>query len=469
MASPTSSAPHAKGASPVDEFQWTVQPLAERVVQDILADAVRRSTFAAELQRRMRDETGTRLFDWLDHVVVGDAGGLRESLRNAGFIGRFAAGAGECFVHEEGMFPTLIPSHDGTTRLAIKVESVSDYLAIGPVSTRGTIEGEPLAPIRRAMVSSENDVEVWVVERHGYRGFGAAGEPPEKAWLVLKHAEAFRLRQRTFGDDAEGFADANRLIDEAVADLGVDRACDLFFAAEREYWQRRNRAAQVQKARQDRLGLGWANHDHHTYRSSREYFASLIAVFEKLGFHCRERFYAGKDAGWGAQVLEQPTAGVVIFADVDMSPEELLGDFSHAGLPPRKALGTVGLWCALHGEAFLQAGMHHLECQFDFEALKQQLESEEGVKVMKPFTNFPHLRQAFTEGEVWPVRPARVERLLSAGRITAEQAKQFREKGALGSHLENLERNQGFKGFNQTGISEIIARTDPRAHVARSA
>ena len=107
--------------------------------------------------------------------------------------------------------------------------------------------------------------------------------------------------------------------------------------------------------------------------------------------------------------------------------------------------------------------MHHLECQFDFDALKQQLEAEAGVKTMKPFTDFPYLRQAFTEGERWPVRPERIERLLSAGRITAEQAEQFREKGAIGSHLENLERNEGFKGFNQTGISEIIAATDPRA------
>jgi hypothetical protein len=455
--------------APLDEFQWAVQPLAERVVQDILDDAVARSPFAAGLKRRMKEETGTRLFDWLDHIVVADAGGLRESLRNAGFIGRFAAGAGECFVHEEGMFPVLIPSHDGVTRLAIKVESVADYLTVGPVATRGAIEGDPLSPLRRALVSSENDVEVWVVERHGHRGFDVASDPPEKASLVLRHAEAFRLRRRSFADDAEGFAHANELVDAAIADLGVHRACDLFFAAEREYWQRRNRAAQVQKARQDRLGLGWANHDHHTYRSSREHFAPLIGVLEKLGFRCRERFYAGKDAGWGAQVLEQPTAGVVIFADVDMSPEELLGDFSHAGLPPRKALGTVGLWCALHGEAFLEAGMHHLECQFDFEALKQQLESEEGVRVMKPFTNFPHLRQAFTEGEIWPVRSERIDRLLGAGRITSEQAKQFREKGALGSHLENLERNQGFKGFNQTGISEIITRSDPRAQVARSA
>jgi hypothetical protein len=81
---------------------------------------------------------------------------------------------------------------------------------------------------------------------------------------------------------------------------------------------------------------------------------------------------------------------------------------------------------------------------------------------MKPFTDFSYLRQAFTEGERWIVAPARIDRLLGAGLITAEQAGQFRAQGAIGSHLENLERNDGFKGFNQTGVSEIIAATDPR-------
>src|SRR4029077_17650326 len=122
-------------------------------------------------------------------------------------------------------------------------------------------------------------------------------------------------------------AHAEELIDRAVHALGVDWACDLFFAAEREYWQRRNRAGQFQKARQDRLGLGWANHDHHTYRSSRQHFPRLITMLEKLGFTLRERFYAGHEAGWGAQVLEQPVTGITIFADVDMSAEELQGDF----------------------------------------------------------------------------------------------------------------------------------------------
>jgi len=157
----------------------------------------------------------------------------------------------------------------------------------------------------------------------------------------------------------------------------------------------------------------------------------------------------------------------VTFNDVDLSPEELMEDFSHNPLPERKELGTVGLWCALHGESFLEAGMHHLECQFDFEALRKQLEAEAGIRTMKPFTDFPYLRQAFTEGERWPVREERITRLLERGQISPEQAEAFRTHGAIGSHLENLERNEGFKGFNQTGVSEIIAATDPRRQLSR--
>jgi hypothetical protein len=236
-------------------------------------------------------------------------------------------------------------------------------------------------------------------------------------------------------------------------------------AVEREYWTRRNRAAQVQKARQDALGLGWGNHDHHTYRCSRRHFARLIALLEKLGLVCRERFYAGREAGWGAQVLEQPESGGVVFADVDLTAAEVDGDFAHQGLSPRGHFGTVGLWCLLHGEAFLQPGMHHLECRFDFHSVRGQLERS-GVRVMQPFTDLPYLKQAFTEGEPWPVDTRRLEAAVAAGAIDAAAAAQFRRDGALGSHLEILHRDEGYKGFNRSGINDIIRDTDPRRCVA---
>jgi hypothetical protein len=88
---------------------------------------------------------------------------------------------------------------------------------------------------------------------------------------------------------------------------------------------------------------------------------------------------------------------------------------------------------------------------------------------MKPFSDFPFLKQAFTEGERWAVDPRRVEVLRRKGIITAAQAEGFLRDGAIGSHLENLERKGGFKGFNQKAVSVIIAATDPRLQPAAPA
>ncbi|NIV30258.1 MAG: hypothetical protein GWN58_12400, partial [Anaerolineae bacterium] len=52
--------------------------------------------------------------------------------------------------------------------------------------------------------------------------------------------------------------------------------------------------------------------------------------------------------------------------------------------------------------------------------------------------------------------------LLASGQISEQQHAGFLEKGAIGSHLENIQRGEGFKGFNQQTISDIIRRTDPR-------
>lgn len=446
---------------------WTPQPEPARLVHRLLDECLEKSAFAARLAERMLVETGTRMLDWIDHfsLMVNDP--VRSQLGSVGYVECDSPGQETVWSHPKGMFPRIRQLNGKTRHLAIKVESVPDFLFAHGL-TEVAIDGEPFAPLRKACVWAGSEVEFWIVERHGCLDFEVPDSKAESHTpapsLIAHHAEALRLRRRRFETDAEGFEYANQLVDAAIDDLGRDRACDLFFTAERDYWQSRNRAGQIQLARQAGLGLGWANHDHHTYRSSRESFVPLIAFLEKLGFVCRERFYAGREAGWGAQVIEHAVTGVTIFADVDMSPEELAQDFSHHSLPPRKELGTVGLWCALHGEAFLQAGLHHLECQFDFAATRDQLK-QAGIDSMPPFTDFPYLRQAFTKGEQWQVNPSRVERLRSSNRITDQQAKQFLADGAIGSHLEILQRDDGYKGFNQRGINEIIAATDPRRAV----
>ncbi|TWU28556.1 hypothetical protein [Bythopirellula polymerisocia] len=439
-------------------FTWERQPSASRLVSQLLEKFVTANTDIARLSERLRDETGNRIGDWVDAFVVPVDwfSDLPNSLVETGFIDS----GQNTWKHPEGIFPVVKLTESGSASLHVKVESVDDFAACYPVLAAKP-RGKAGSAHRTLLVSEDNDTLLVAVERHGWSGFGFSSETDADIAAAREHLAVFCERKRHFADAEAGYAYTKKLIEDAVAEIGIDRACALFFAAERRYWQSRNHAAQVQFDRQQKLGLGWANHDHHTYRSSRACFHHLVEMLELLGFHCRERFYAGIEAGWGAQVLEQSGAGFVVFADVDMSPEEITGDFAHLGLPLRPELGTVGLWCQLHGEAFLSAGMHHLECQFDFDRARQQL-ADAGVNTMAPFTDFPHLRQAFTTGEIWKVDSVRIDVALSAGQISPQDAEQFRREGAIGSHLEILERNDGYKGFNQTGVSDIIARTDPR-------
>jgi hypothetical protein len=455
------------------DFDWQPQPAAAELVAGLLGRCIQSNPQIGNLGERMRVETGTRLVDWVDSMAFSEAAELRGELIAAGYAVDEADS--QSWRHPEGIFPVvrLLDSSEANGArgdqplwLAIKVSSVDDFAAaMSREYGEPTLEGAAGSQFRSCRVNKAGGAQLLAFERHGWRGFENPQNRSQQIAIAAKHAQAFATRRRECGSDREGFELAAKLFDAAAADLGRDWACDLFFAAERDYWMSRNAAGRIQYDRQQALGLGWGNHDHHTDRSSRECFSLLIAIFEQMGFQCRERFYAGREAGWGAQVIEQPATGITIFADVDLTPEEVAGDFAHQPLEPQEKLGTVGMWCKLHGEAFLQAGMHHLECQFDFDEVRKQL-AELGLESMKPFTDWAHLKQAFTKGEVWLVRPERIEAALAEGYITKEQADQFRRDGALGSHLEILERNDGFKGFNQTGISEIITRTDPRRQAA---
>ncbi|HMS01510.1 MAG TPA: hypothetical protein PKE51_00985 [Gemmatimonadaceae bacterium] len=440
---------------------WVVQPAADALVHALVDEVLARLPEAATFRAQLHDATGIRLVDILDHVVVPSERLTRDDLETAGFTVRVDDGL--VAVHERGLFPDVLVQAGARPTLAMQVESVADFCAAHQLEV--AIEGAPGGTYRRAVAWANAQGAVLIVERHGHEGFPVPEHTAEQLLDAQRHLEAFRRRRRHFGDIGAGFDHTDALVRAAVDALGPHWSCALFLRAEREYWERRNHAARVQKARQDALGLGWCNDDHHTYDASREWFHRTIAVLEALGFRCRERFYAGAEAGWGSQILEQPVLGTVIFADIDLAPDELEGDFAHApGMRPLPTLRRAGLWCALHGESMLEAGINHLECTYDQRALRAQLEAA-GVRMMAPFSNFPHLYQELTEGEWWPVRPERIEALLAAGHIDADAARDFRERGAIGSHLENLERNFGYKGFNQPGISEVLRVIDPREFV----
>ena len=388
------------------------------VIEEMKArDQRDRTPFAADLAGRMLRETSTRFGDWVDHLVIGEATGLARALASLGFA-RQAIGhpdGSPAFAHPGAMFPRIVvaPGPGPEVReVALKVESIADFSRALDLGLK--VVGTPLGPYRVARVPASAETVLAVVERRGFTGFDPFSSEmarlgritPQGARDALAARDLWQGRRRRFADDVEGLAATEATLARVIDLAGSpDLACHLVFEVERDYWQSLNRAARVQKARQDRLGLGWANHDHHTYRSSRRAFPRLIGMFLALGFALRERYHAGDQAGWGAQILEHPTTGIVIFADLDLAPDEAGHDFARDPLPDLDRPNTVGLWVALHGESILEGGMHHLEAQFDFDALRDDLKAVADIDLMKPFADFPFLRQAFTAGERRAVDP----------------------------------------------------------------
>ncbi len=324
----------------------------------------------------------------------------------------------------------------------------------------------PNGPLRRAFVAREPGIAIGIVERNGYAGFDVPAVPAELIRGARVHLNALKSRRREFDTVEAGLAHTEALVERAVADLGPHWACDLWLKAERDYWMRRCPSGRLQKQRQDAVGIGWANIDHHTYDGSRRHFQHTIRVLEKLGYELREMLYAGELAGWGSQVLEQPVIGSTIFADVDLAPEELTIDFAHDHLPELPKHRRAGLLSELLGESILEAGLNHVAGLYDQRALRAQLERE-GLRFMAPFSDFPHLYQELTTGDWAAVDPRRVDALEAAGHIGAAEAESLRLDGSIVTHLENIERNDGYKGFNRDGIDSVLRKLDPRAYLAK--
>lgn len=446
-----------------EAFQWKCQPEAEQFILDVIDKASQHSPFIAQFQKDLLEKTNTRLFDWLDHIVVGGLNGkVAKKIEEFGFVLQGSEADQHVYYHPGAQLPKIVIKdlQDISFGLAVSVESISDFLLVrGGIDTQ--IEGTPCSSYRRCCVISQPDIFLWVVERRGSLTMEPITEDAKNIENYIQCKEKWQNRLRSLEDEDKAMQQTLNLAHELIDIMGRDRAAWIVLECERQYWQARNTAAQFQKNRQDRLGLGWANHDHHTFRSSRRYFNQLVHLFEILGFHCRERFYAGEEAGWGAQVMENTNCKLVLFLDVDLAPHEISGDFAHKPLPELPQLGTVGLWCALHGDSILKGGMHHLEAQFMFDELTQNL-GHHGIEMMNPFSSFPYLKQAFTVGEVWAVDPNRIAKLLEQNKISQEHAQKFLSQGAIGSHLENLQRREGYKGFNQKNVSIIIKETDPR-------
>jgi len=441
-------------------FQWKRKPRAWNFVHSKLDGFCRSNPGILKLAGDLLEKAATRLIDVTDCLVLNHKEGLAKHLEDHGYVKQSETGQ-LIFDHPGARIPRILVTSesDEEAGVAVSVDSVETFLKTNRLDLE--IEGAPLSDFRRCKVASSAGTALWVVERRVCCLFSPVEVKPGYEELYNDTLLKWQSRPRNLEDGALAVAQLLSLAREQVDRAGIDLAAYLFAYAEREYWQSRNRAARVQKESLDQVGVGWSNHDHHAYRSSRENFRELIRFFEILGFFPREHFYAGAQAGWGAQVMENQAIGVVLFLDVDLGPDELDIDYLEAPLPPVDSFGTIGLWCALHGDSLLSSGLHHLAVESDFDRLVSNL-GVEGIQMMEPFSTLPYLRQAFTQGETWQVDKSRLEKLVREKVIDKEAASRFSVSGAIGSHLENIQREDGYKGFSQREVSVIIKGTDPR-------
>lgn len=438
---------------------WNRAPEATALFDDLFRSFATANPLLAQLEDRFLSVAGVRIQNLVDHWILPTDEALKAKLPTLGLVEHEMPEGDRVWKHPGARLPALrFKSKRTTPCLALLVENIDSFANANEI-TLDACHGDIDSGYQCAHLSLPAG-ELMPITRQGYNGYAPGTLSEAEAGRLATLRQKLSQRQRV-GEESTVIALATDLARELVTELGIGRATDEFFLSERNYYIKKNSAAQWQYAQQEKIGIDWANHDHHTYRSSRASFRALIQLFKTLGFVTRERFYAGAEAGWGAQVLEHPISRVVLFADVDIAPEELDIDFATVDLPERDTLGTIGLWCALHTSSIAEAGMHHIECEYDFERSKTLLEAH-GHAVMPPFTDLPMLKQAFTVAEKWQVPSTRIQPLVEANLLTKAQGEQFLAQGAPGSHLEILQRWEGFKGFNKTGVSSIIRDTDAR-------
>ena len=434
---------------------WTRQPRAEQALGHVLGLASERSAYLRHFAQRLLAGAGVRVRDIVDHIEIADREDLAR-LTDAGW----SRDDGGVLRNPSGLFPPVLEGAGFVVWL--RVECLDVFSAA--TGYADAIDGPRHGPLRRAFAAREPEIAIGIVERNGYPGFDLPAVSAARVRDARVHLNAMKSRRREFDTIEAGLAHTERLVERAVGDLGPHRACDLWLKAERDFWMRRCPAGRLQKHRQDAAGIGWSNIDHHTYDGSRRHFQHTIRILEKLGYELREMLYAGELAGWGSQVLEQPVIGSTVFADVDLAPAELTLDFAHDHLPDLPRHRRAGLLSELLGESILEAGLNHVAGLFDQRALRAQLEAQ-GLRFMAPFSDFPHLYQELTTGDWAAVDPRRVDALESAGHIGAAEAESLRLEGSIVTHLENIERNDGYKGFNRDGIDSVLRKLDPRAYL----
>lgn len=429
-----------------DTSEHKVFPDTEDFVGDLLREACESNDDVLMISEKIQEHTPTTLRDWIESFTL--SGALLYEIEELGYRLRSTVYGQKLYVHPQGIFPVLrvFPGPVQVVRgITIKVESLSVFRYLS--GFYGEIDGTPGSGYSRILLSDKGGVLLFAAEKNSDAWMPEDLETGEIQEL-LDARNLIVQRRRLFDPDENAWHSTERLIDRVLGLVGKDRCASLFLENERRFWEARNSPAKYMKSQQDKLGLGWGNHDHHTFRCRRRHFHSFIRLLKTMGFEYRNKILvrSSPEPGWGVLIMDHPGTGAVISADVDILPEEFEADFGNDELNDLEGFGPVGLWTALHGESILEAGMHHLGARYNYTALKEQL-ARVNIDIMEPFTDLPYFKQAYVHGERWFVTRMRLENLRKFPSIGEEDLNNIAANGVLGSFLECTHRAEGYRGF----------------------
>ena len=437
-------------------FLWQSFPKAQTFLNQnlsrLLIPALRIPSSSIPLRETvvLRDavaSAGLRFFDLLDYLRITIPPAKKSLIEEQGFsFQNETCPMGKIYRHTQALFPVLILEEvraekaSSVLEVGVKIEDLDHLKKIR--GFKEPIRGDKESSFRKMSLIDPKGYTLTFVERKG-------NPPFEKGPVLKEDVEKVRKVRRIFGpyrdahvrslkNTGEGFKKTLALVQEAIGLVGKERAAYEWVQAEVLFWENRNKAATLQGRLQRDLGIGWANKDHITYRNSKAFFPKTIEILSYLGFEKREKLWAEE---FTAQVMEHQALGLSAFVDVDP--------------PHKKELGTVGLWVTIHGESMLSAGLHHVAARYDFTKVQEKLKKQ-GILFRPPFSYFDELKQVFTEGERRVISKADAKRLLHEGIITKAQQQEYITKGAVYSHLEDIQRGDGFKGFNQQSVDKTL-------------
>ena len=143
-------------------FDWPLCYEAETLILKQLDAFTARNAFSRRLAQQMRDESGTLLLDWVDHLVL--PAEFFPALRETGYVDD-ARGEGPAHQrplwHPEAMLPRVLVERDAirpgtqpSMTLALRCESVADFILAHGI--HADLEGAPCSRFRRLLVSEEN-------------------------------------------------------------------------------------------------------------------------------------------------------------------------------------------------------------------------------------------------------------------------------------------------------------------------